>query len=243
MANRKQSLAQSQNIPIRFVDINGDGSEYAIAATLIGAGGSSIIIPDGADAALGAKADSAATSDTGTFSLIALFKRLLEKFTAGIGLTAGEAHVGQVGGTTILVSATPVMATAGAYISGDAVGTKFSFASALRITGGTGVLKSVKIADKAKQNATLDLILFRSDPTAGVTDNQPFDPADADILEIVAAVQVSSWYSFNDNSYGQAECSIDVASDSQDLFGVLVSRGAPTYAAGDLQVTIGILAD
>lgn len=158
-------------------------------------------------------------------------------------LGAGENHIGQVGGMTTLTSVTPVMATAGAYASGDAVGTKMGFANALRIVGGTGVLKSVKVSDKAKQNATLDLILFRSDPTASVTDNQPFDPNDADIVDIVAAVQISTWYSFNDNSYGQAECAIGIASDSRDLFGVLVSRGTPTYANGDLQVTIDILPD
>ena len=38
---------------------------------------------DGADASLGAKADSAATTDTGTFSLIALVKRLLSRLTSG----------------------------------------------------------------------------------------------------------------------------------------------------------------
>ncbi len=36
------------------------------------------------DSNIGAKADASATSDTGTFSLIALFKRLLAKITAGI---------------------------------------------------------------------------------------------------------------------------------------------------------------
>lgn len=39
------------------------------------------------DTNIGAKADASATSDTGTFSLIALIKRLLAKLTAGIGVT------------------------------------------------------------------------------------------------------------------------------------------------------------
>lgn len=39
---------------------------------------------DGANVSLGAKADASATTDTGTFSFISLFKRLLEKLTAGI---------------------------------------------------------------------------------------------------------------------------------------------------------------
>ncbi len=39
--------------------------------------GEAATIADGADAALGAKADSVATTNTGTFSLISLIKRLL----------------------------------------------------------------------------------------------------------------------------------------------------------------------
>ena len=44
-------------------------------------GGTAITVADGADVTLGAKADAVATSDTGTFSLIALIKRLLTKFS------------------------------------------------------------------------------------------------------------------------------------------------------------------
>lgn len=42
-----------------------------------GGGGGASTIADGADATQGAKADAVATSNTGTFSLIALIKRLL----------------------------------------------------------------------------------------------------------------------------------------------------------------------
>ncbi len=44
-----------------------------------GSSGGAVTIVDGGDVTQGAKADSAATSDTGPFSLIALFKRLLTK--------------------------------------------------------------------------------------------------------------------------------------------------------------------
>lgn len=228
-----------------------------------------MIVADGGDVALGATTD--ATIITNTTGTVSGKLRGLVTIAADIWSNAANAirvvptsddgtpfgvignpivindggDVITVGGTTILVSVVPTLAVAGAYISGDAVGAVMTFSNALRNpggVGGTGVLKSVKIADYAKQNAILDLILFRSAPTA-VTDNSPFDPSDADTLKIVAAVQVSTWYSFNDNSYGQAECAIDVESDTADLYGVLVSRGTPTYATGDLQVTIGDLAD
>jgi hypothetical protein len=51
-----------------------------------GGGGGAVTIADGADVTLGAKADAAASTDVGTFSLISLFKRLLEKITAGLGV-------------------------------------------------------------------------------------------------------------------------------------------------------------
>jgi hypothetical protein len=65
-------------------DGNGDLKDFAAQ----GAGSSGDphrpkrAVADGDDEALGAKADTAATDDTGTWSLIALFKRLLQKVTA-----------------------------------------------------------------------------------------------------------------------------------------------------------------
>ncbi len=63
------------------------------AETLAGAVSSNKVATkraDGDDVALGAKADAAATTDAGTFSLISLFKRLLERVTTLIK-TAGQA--------------------------------------------------------------------------------------------------------------------------------------------------------
>lgn len=45
-------------------------------------------VADGANVTLGAKADAAASTDTGTFSQISLFKRLLGKFLVGSQLHA-----------------------------------------------------------------------------------------------------------------------------------------------------------
>lgn len=51
------------------------------------------MIADGDHVALGAKADASATSDTGTFSLIALTKRLLERLKAGSQTNANSVSV------------------------------------------------------------------------------------------------------------------------------------------------------
>lgn len=56
------------------------GAEVIIS-TALGSGGGAVTVADGADATLGAKADAAATTDTGTFSVIAFIKRGLQNWT------------------------------------------------------------------------------------------------------------------------------------------------------------------
>jgi hypothetical protein len=52
-----------------------------------------VTVVDGGNVAQGAKADAAATDDTGTWSLIALVKRLLQKWTAGLDVTDRAARL------------------------------------------------------------------------------------------------------------------------------------------------------
>lgn len=59
------------------------GLPYSAASPGTGA----VTIADGADATLGSQADATASSDGGNFSVIALFKRLLAKLSAGIGVS------------------------------------------------------------------------------------------------------------------------------------------------------------
>lgn len=71
------------------------------------------LVADGDDATLGAKADSSASSDTGTFSLIALTKRLLEKITAlNANNAIAAANVAATRGTATGSAATLAVARA-----------------------------------------------------------------------------------------------------------------------------------
>src|SRR5258708_5254537 len=111
------------------------------------------------DTDLGAKADTAATTDTGTFSLIALFKRLLSSTTTFItscpaATPAGANLIGKVGidqptpGTTDSVTVATgqgagatIGATADAVVAAGAVGTLS--AKLRRATQGLEDLKSL----------------------------------------------------------------------------------------------------
>jgi hypothetical protein len=71
-------------------------------------GGSAVSISDGSDATFGAKADAAAGSDTGTFTFMSLFKRLLQKFTTQFPAA--------LGGTTAANSFAVTLSTDGPFV-------------------------------------------------------------------------------------------------------------------------------
>lgn len=70
---------------------------------------------------IGAPADAAATTDAGTFSLISLFKRLLEKATAGFGVTGTAAHDAAISGAPVRIGGRAITAALAAVAHGDAV--------------------------------------------------------------------------------------------------------------------------
>lgn len=134
---------------------------------------------DGGNATLGAKADSAAASDSGTYSLIALIKRLLGDWTAG--LAASENHIGAVGGNQSCVSVTltrPSDTTA--YTALDVMTdstsapTALTFTNLARISGGSGYITKARLMTNQSTNtARFRLQLWDTAPTA-INDNSPF---------------------------------------------------------------------
>lgn len=115
-------------------------------------------IADGANVALGAKADTPATTDTGSFTLIALFKRYLERFTTFLtripaaldtsgNLKAGLYVTGNVAGDS------PVIAESGS-IRNIRMGIWQSTNQAAVNAAADGILASVpSLATQARQMA------------------------------------------------------------------------------------------
>jgi len=156
---------------------------------------------------------------------------------------ASENHIGEVGGKLVIVSAIPVVSISPAYASGDAVGAVLSFASAVRVSAGSGVIESVTITDLAKQSANLDLFLFDTNPSVPPTDNDPADIADADLVTCVGVIPVTGHHTANDNGVSCARAiglGFKLASGTT-LYGMLVSRGTPTYSGvSDLTVRLAV---
>ena len=159
---------------------------------------------------------------------------------------ASENHLGEVGGRIVVVAATPVLGPDVAYAAGDAVGTLLSFADAVRVVGGSGVIEAVIVADKAKQSAAMDLLLFDANPGGTtVTDNAALTVADADLVKCIGVIPITAedYHAIADNSVASLRnlgAAFKVAAGTT-LYGVLVARGTPTYAgASDLVVRLAI---
>lgn len=142
------------------------------------------------------------------------------------------------------ISQTPTV-TAGAYSANDAVGGLLTFANAARTSGGGGVLKDVLILDDAGQDSALELWLFNATFTA-MADNAAWAPSEADLRKLVAIVSTvdGAWFAAGTPSAARIEVSQRYDLTGTSLFGQLVTRGTPTFAAtDDVTVIIGLLQD
>ena len=165
-------------------------------------------------------------------------------------IAAGEAVIGKTVGVSARPSSTPTLSVGGAAATGDYVGTSTTpqaFANAVRVSAGTGVVKSITITDKLATAAVdMELWLFSATFTAP-TDNAAWAISDADQLNCVGVIELDSakWYAnsngkvFTDHTLG-----LVIGCAATSLFYALVARGTtPAWATGDLQITIGILQD
>jgi len=224
---------------------------------------------DAADAAvLGTAADAAVVTDTtGTISgkirgLIALWLGGLKASSEIIGkvgidqTTPGTtnkvvAAIDQTtpgttnrvdGGDEITISQTPTV-TAGAYTAGDAVGGLLTFANAGRAAGMGGIAKDLLIIDDAGQDKEMELWLFNATFTA-MADNAPWAPSEADLRKLVGIISTAdgAWFAAGTPSVARVEASQQYSCIGTSLFGQLVTRGTPTFAAtDDVTAMLGLL--
>lgn len=161
-----------------------------------------------------------------------------------LSITAGETHVGQVGGEAARIAVTPTV-TAGAYSANDAVGGVLTFANAARVSGGSGLIKSILIVDDAGQDAELELWLFDQSFTSP-GDNAAWGATEAELHNLVGIIQSTDgdWMAAGTPSVCRIEVSQSYVLQATSMFGQLVTRGTPTFAAtDDVTVIIELIQD
>lgn len=161
------------------------------------------------------------------------------------GLNVDEDGVLRVGSWSAAIIQTPTV-TAGIYAANDNVGGLLTFANAARFAAGGGILKEVIIVDDASQSAGLELWLFTQTFTAGA-DNAPWTPVEAELHNLVTIVTTNDGLYYTGGATGTV-CVIEVARQfnvaGTSLFGRLVTRGTPTYAAtDDVSVIVKLMQD
>jgi len=182
--------------------------------------------------------------------MAASFPVVIASDQSAVAVTPGatEVHLGQVGGEGITVSVNPVLTVAGAYVSGDFVGTSATaliFANAARVAGGSGVIKSAVLIDAALQSAACELWLFDT-AVAPPADNAAWTISDAHAATCIGVIPFSTYYASALNSVSNGivpNGGIGFSAVATTIWGAIVTRGAPTYASLDLTVRLAIMTD
>lgn len=171
----------------------------------------------------------------------------------GEKLAHSESHVGSVGGHTVIVraSGTTVGVSGAAYSAGDVIGDQspIKLAKAARVRLGTGVIHSVTVYDKSAQALELDIIFFDSRPSSTTfTDNSALTLSDLDIEKVIGTVTIGAgdYVSFAASAVG-TKTAINLPFQSRnvegDIYIAVLTQGAPTYAADELSIAVGIFQD
>lgn len=132
------------------------------------------------------------------------------------------------------------------YASGDLIGGKLTIPAP-----DTGKIVSVRLVDQAGQASVIDLVLWSADPSGTTfTDNAALDVADTDMVALIGVVPIAAadYDTFADNrvatvpNYNLVYGPLAKGQNGgYSMYGALVSRGTPTYAAAtDLILSIGI---
>jgi hypothetical protein len=147
-----------------------------------------------------------------------------------------QVYVKQRGAT---IAVTPTV-TAGAYSANDCVGGELTFANAARTAGEGGFITDVSIVDDAGQDVALELWLFDQTITSP-GDNAAWAATEADLHNLVGiwATDDGQWRAAGTPSVCHLKELARFQAIGTSLFGQLVTRGTPTFAATD-DVTVKI---
>lgn len=180
---------------------------------------------------------------------LAIVDTITDGAADGMGsIGAGEAHLGEVGGNSLVIPQALVTDTT-AYSSGDAIGGKLTFAGMARKAGGTGMAQNIIIHSKSLQTFACELWLFHTDPTAStITNNSAFDLAAADFNKVIDVIPISTWFAGGATRSvaraGNLASEYQIASGQTAGYGALVARATPTLAStSDLNLVLKVLRD
>lgn len=156
-----------------------------------------------------------------------------------------------VGGVTKTIEVTPTVSTSPAYTAEDQVGGIMTLVGAAGGKFKTATLMSLSVVDKAKQSVKLVVYLFDELPTVASSDNAALDISDAEMADKAKAkvtIDTTDYEPLSANSFADMGLSrakaITSRTDGGNLYAVMKTTGAPTYAStSDLVLTFTFAQD
>lgn len=146
---------------------------------------------------------------------------------------------------TSLTASSGLTTATTAYTAGDVLGAGWSFANAVRSSGGTGRVVGAVLLDKADVVQAVDLYLFSGSVTFG-TDNAAPSLSDTDAEKLQAGVIGVSMADLGGVRYGAAGgLSVPFTCDATTLYAYAITRVAHSFfgAATDLPLRLFIERD
>ncbi len=164
-------------------------------------------------------------------------------------IIAGSNYIGVRGISSSYSEITPTLTVAGAYTSGNYVGTSATVSNfspnVLSVSNSTGIILSATLIDRSLQSAILELWLFDSDVTPP-NDNSAWTISDADSAKCIGIIKFINYYVSALNSISNisnVNLKFKTKAAVSTLKACLVTRGTPTYSSGDLTVRLSVLQD
>lgn len=145
-------------------------------------------------------------------TMIAAMGSPMQQTGGTVGLVAGEAHVGEVGGN--LLPITNDLTTSNATIAtGQSIGGLQTLTSAVRVSGSlgasgtSGLIQSVLVSFKdAVAGTSIDIYFFNANPTGSTcTNTSAFALADADRDKVIGVVHMTDFTASNTAVVGQSQ--------------------------------------
>jgi hypothetical protein len=147
------------------------------------------------------------------------------------------------------LSVTPTLTVHATYAAGDYVGTSgvaMVFTGAALAAGAGGFLNGATLIDgSAAVGVAGELWVFNALVTPP-DDSAAWSISDADAKKLVAVIPLSTYYAsaLNCVSQGQPDGGAKhFYSADGNLYGCLVTRGAPAYASGDVTIILSVVPD
>jgi hypothetical protein len=137
--------------------------------------------------------------------------------------------------TTLRLDAAQTVTSGSAYSAGNTVGGLITFTNAIRAAGLGGSIQSCVFRDTAGQAGTYDLFFFDQTPSGTtVTDKTALAIAVADIPKIVGTTSFATAIVKGGTPGAITNANMNLRfkpSAGTSLFGILVTRGTPTYTS------------